>query len=51
MRLQCKNVKKAYGSVVALKNAELSVRQGEIRALLGGNGSGKVRLPKYLPGL
>lgn len=51
MRLQCKNINKSYGSVIALQKAELSVEKGEIRALLGGNGSGKSTIAKILSGV
>lgn len=50
MDLICQGVCKSYGSVVALVDAELSVKAGEIRALLGGNGSGKSTIAKILAG-
>lgn len=46
--LQCRQIQKTYGSVVALADATLSVEKGEIRALLGGNGSGKSTLAKII---
>ncbi len=48
--LELKGIRKAYGSVVALKNAELTMERGEVRALLGGNGSGKSTLSKIIGG-
>lgn len=49
--LELKNVKKTYGSVVALGGVDLSVEAGEIRALLGGNGSGKSTIAKIVGGI
>ena len=42
---------KAYGPVVALRSVDLSVRRGEIHALLGANGAGKSTLVKILAGV
>lgn len=50
MSLVCKDICKAFGSVVALNGANISIEKGEIRALLGGNGSGKSTLAKILAG-
>ncbi|MEA4853625.1 MAG: sugar ABC transporter ATP-binding protein [Christensenella sp.] len=50
MDLICKGIKKSYGSVKALQNADISIKGGEIRALLGGNGSGKSTIAKILGG-
>jgi ribose transport system ATP-binding protein len=44
--LEINSVAKSYGPVVALKKANLSVRPGEIHALLGANGAGKSTLVK-----
>jgi len=49
--LECKNISKTYGSVVAIEEASLSVEKGEIRAILGGNGSGKSTLAKIIGGI
>lgn len=48
--LECRDIQKSFGSVVALKSANISVKAGEIRAILGGNGSGKSTLSKILAG-
>jgi ribose transport system ATP-binding protein len=50
MILEATGVSKAYGAVVALKNASLSVRPGEVHALMGANGAGKSTLVKILTG-
>lgn len=49
--LQVRQVAKSYGSVAALSAADLSVRPGEIHALLGANGAGKSTLVKILAGV
>jgi ribose transport system ATP-binding protein len=43
-------VAKSYGAVAALRNASLSVRPGEVHALMGANGAGKSTLIKILTG-
>ena len=49
--IELKNINKSFGSVAAKKNINLSVRQGEILALLGENGSGKTTLMNMLSGI
>lgn len=49
--LDVRDVTKRYQGVVALSNATLQVRPGEIHALLGGNGAGKSTLINVLSGV
>lgn len=49
--IELKNITKTFGSVVANKNVNLSVYNGEILALLGENGSGKTTLMNMISGL
>ena len=46
-----KNVTKTFGSVVANKNVNLKVHNGEILAILGENGSGKTTLMNMISGI
>jgi ribose transport system ATP-binding protein len=48
--LEAVGVEKRYGAVTALRDASLSVRPGEIHALMGANGAGKSTLVKVLTG-
>ncbi len=48
--LEATGVSKTYGAVVALDHASLSVRPGEIHALMGANGAGKSTFVKILTG-
>ncbi len=49
--LEVRNVSKRFGSVVALRSATMSVRAGEVHALMGANGAGKSTLVKILTGV
>jgi ribose transport system ATP-binding protein len=49
--LDVRNVSKRFGSVVALRSATMSVRAGEVHALMGANGAGKSTLVKILTGV
>ena len=49
--IEMKNITKTFGSTIANKNINLSVKQGEILALLGENGSGKTTLMNMLSGI
>lgn len=44
------DVRKTFGSVVAINNVTLNVRRGEIHGLVGANGSGKTSLLNVLNG-
>ncbi len=48
--LELRNISKTFPGVVALKNVNMSVRRGEVHALLGENGAGKSTLIKILSG-
>ncbi|WP_457600909.1 ABC transporter ATP-binding protein [Hydrogenivirga sp.] len=49
--IRVNGLKKRYGRLIALKGVNLSVRAGEITAVLGPNASGKTTLLKCLLGL
>ncbi|HVG00218.1 MAG TPA: sugar ABC transporter ATP-binding protein [Chloroflexia bacterium] len=49
--LSARNVAKRYGAVVALSDANLDIRSGEVLALIGANGSGKSTLSKIINGV
>src|SRR6202051_5208713 len=49
--LEMRGITKTFPGVKALDNVNLSVRQGEIHALVGENGAGKSTLMKVLSGV
>lgn len=49
--LQMTDITKKFPGVLALDSAQLTVRQGEVHALLGENGAGKSTLIKVLGGI
>ncbi|AZO29179.1 ATP-binding cassette domain-containing protein [Mesorhizobium sp. M1B.F.Ca.ET.045.04.1.1] len=49
--LRLQNLQKSFGSVRALKSASLTLREGEVVALLGDNGAGKSTLIKAISGV
>src|SRR4029078_11441612 len=50
LMLDAGGIAKAYGAVVALRDASLAVRSGEVHALMGANGAGKSTFVKILTG-
>ncbi len=51
IKLECRGITKTFGSVVANKDCDLEVREGEILAILGENGSGKTTLMNMVAGI
>ncbi|SFO32512.1 simple sugar transport system ATP-binding protein [Mesorhizobium sp. NFR06] len=49
--LRLQNLQKSFGSVRALKNASLTLKEGDVVALLGDNGAGKSTLIKAISGV
>jgi rhamnose transport system ATP-binding protein len=49
--LEMKGVHKRFGGAIALQGTDLSIRAGEIHALLGENGAGKSTMLKILAGV
>ena len=49
--LSIRGVAKTFGSVTALRSADLEVRPGEVHALMGANGAGKSTLVKIITGV
>ena len=49
--LALENVSKRFGSVIALQNVTMRLKQGEVHCLLGDNGAGKSTLIKTLAGV
>ena len=49
--IEMRGITKTFGSVVANKDVNLTLRKGEILALLGENGSGKTTLMNMLAGI
>lgn len=51
MLLEMKNITKTYGPVIANDNVSLTLKKGEILAVVGENGAGKSTIMKILYGL
>ncbi len=49
--IELKNITKTFGEIVANENVCLSVKRGEILAILGENGSGKTTLMNMISGI
>ncbi len=49
--LELKNITKKFGNVIANRNVNLTVNNGEILSLLGENGSGKTTLMNMISGI
>jgi D-xylose transport system ATP-binding protein len=49
--LELRGISKSFGSVEALSDVDLEVRQGEVMALVGDNGAGKSTLIKSIAGI
>ena len=50
LALECVDLSKTYGTFRALDSVSMSLREGEVRALLGKNGAGKSTLVRLLSG-
>lgn len=49
--MELRGLTKRFGSVIALRNVDFTVRAGEVHCLLGDNGAGKSTLIKVLSGV
>ncbi|NOZ77333.1 MAG: ATP-binding cassette domain-containing protein, partial [Euryarchaeota archaeon] len=49
--LETRGVTKKFGGLVALKNVDMVVREGEILGLVGPNGAGKSTLINVITGI
>src|ERR671933_1582911 len=49
--VELRDASKSYGAVRALRDGDIALRAGEVRALMGENGAGKSTLVKVLGGV
>jgi ABC-type sugar transport system ATPase subunit len=49
--LECRNIQKHYGGVVAVRDVSWRVERGEVHALCGENGAGKSSLARIVAGI
>ena len=49
--MECRNITKTFGPVVALDKVDLVVKRGEVRGLIGENGSGKSTVTSIFSGM
>lgn len=49
--MECRGITKTFGPVVALDNVDLIVKRGEVRGLIGENGSGKSTVTSIFSGM
>ncbi len=49
--LECRSITKTFGPVVALDHVDLIVKRGEVRGLIGENGSGKSTVTSIFSGM
>ncbi len=49
--IELRGISKSFGSVIANKNVDLTVKNGEILSILGENGSGKTTLMNMISGI
>ena len=49
--LECRGITKVFGPVVALDRVDLLVKRGEVRGLIGENGSGKSTVTSIFSGM
>ena len=49
--LEAKGISKYFGTITALENVNLNIKEGECLGVVGDNGAGKTTLMKVLSGL